>query len=79
MFCKNVVLYEIYSKKKEIILLMNQQQNLDIFFRSVVGSLEGAVSYSVSTNKTDGRVLHCQKFIILKRQCLKSHFTYMFK
>jgi hypothetical protein len=74
-----VVLYEIYSKKKEIILLMNQQQNLDIFFRSVVGSLEGAVSYSVSTNKTDGRVLHCQKFIILKRQCLKSHFTYMFK
>ena len=74
-----MVLYEIYSKKKEIILLMNQQQNLDIFFRSVVGSLEGAVSYSVSTNKTDGRVLHCQKFIILKRQCLKSHFTYMFK
>jgi hypothetical protein len=31
------------------------------------GSLEGAVSYSVSTNKTDGRVLHCQTYIILKR------------
>jgi len=46
---------------------MNQQRNLDIFFRSVVGSLEGAVSYSVSTNKTDVRVLHCQAYIILKR------------
>ena len=42
-------------------------QNFDIFFRSVVGSLEGAVFKSVSTNKTDGRVLHCQKYIILKR------------
>jgi hypothetical protein len=58
---------------------MNQQRNLDIFFRSVVGSLEGAVSYSVSTNKTDGCVLHYQKYIILERQCLKSHITYMFK
>jgi hypothetical protein len=46
---------------------MNQQQNLDIFSRSVVGSLEGTVSYSVSTNKTDGRVLHYQIYIILKR------------
>jgi len=50
---------------------MNQQQNLDIFFRSVVGSLEGAVSYSVSTNKTDGSVLHCQKYIILKTTMFK--------
>jgi hypothetical protein len=58
---------------------MNQQQNLDIFVRSIVGSLEGAVSYRVSINKTDGRVLHCQKYIILKRQCLKSYFTYMLK
>jgi hypothetical protein len=49
------------------VLLMNQQQNLDIFSRSVVGSLEGTVSYSVSTNKTDGRVLHYQIYIILKR------------
>jgi hypothetical protein len=44
---------------------MNQQHNLDIFSRSVVGSLEGAVSYSVSTNKTDGRVLHYQKDFFL--------------
>ena len=36
---------------------MNQQRNFDIFFRSVVRSLEGAVSYSVSTNKTDGHIL----------------------
>jgi hypothetical protein len=56
---------------------MNHQHNLDIFSRSVVGSIEGDVSYMVYTNKIDGRVLHCQKYIILKRQCLKSHFTYM--
>jgi hypothetical protein len=56
---------------------MNQQHNFDIFSRSVVGSLEGAVHYSVYINKIDGRVLHYQKYIILKRQCLKSHFTYM--
>ena len=58
---------------------MNQQHNLDIFFRSVVGSLQGAVSYSISNNNTDGRILNCQKYIILKRQCLKSHFTYILK
>jgi hypothetical protein len=53
---------------------MNQQHNLDIFSRSVVGSLEGAVSYSVSTNKTDGSVLHYQKYIILHAEGLQNPF-----
>jgi hypothetical protein len=62
------------------VLLMNQQQNLDIFSRSVVGSLEGTVSYSVSTNKTDGVYLtisknHVGKYIFCKSEDIKMFNT----